>query len=195
MVHKIIEVGKSKAVVIPKDILAQAGLKKGSRVDVTYDPDNGIVILKPVTKDGESDPKFVRSLKRGSKRYKKVLQELAKTDSARETSRGIRESGAWKVRLFNFVDAFRRNPRAGLAEDAPVPGTDAGTLALLASTVERLCAQARVPIPWWCAGVPALPEPWFVAGIESLKASALVESPPEFRKRNIFVLGNFLDRV
>ena len=77
MVHKIIEVGKSKAVVVPKDILAQAGLKKGSRVDVTYDPDKGIVILKPVTETGEFDPRFVRSLKRGLNRYKKVLKELA----------------------------------------------------------------------------------------------------------------------
>jgi hypothetical protein len=31
--------------------------------------------------------------------------------------------------------------------------------------------------------------------VESLKATALVESPAPFRKRNIFVLGNFLSRV
>jgi hypothetical protein len=34
-----------------------------------------------------------------------------------------------------------------------------------------------------------------VAGRESLKAMALVESPVWFRRRNIFVLGNFLDRA
>jgi hypothetical protein len=40
-----------------------------------------------------------------------------------------------------------------------------------------------------------LPDPWFVAGIENLKASALVESPVQFRRNNIFVLGNFLSRA
>jgi hypothetical protein len=43
--------------------------------------------------------------------------------------------------------------------------------------------------------VEALDSPWFVAGIENLKASALVESPVRFRKRNIFVLANFLERA
>ena len=46
-----------------------------------------------------------------------------------------------------------------------------------------------------CAGVGALATPWFVAGVENLKALALVESPTHFRKRNIFVLGNFLSRA
>ncbi len=67
--------------------------------------------------------------------------------------------------------------------------------ALLASTVEMLCDEARLEPPEWCAAVPALPEPWFVAGMEGLKVLALAESPVHFRKRNIFVLGNFLSRV
>jgi hypothetical protein len=40
-----------------------------------------------------------------------------------------------------------------------------------------------------------LPAPWFVAGVENLKASALVESPVQFRRNNVFVLGNFLARA
>lgn len=102
---------------------------------------------------------------------------------------------SWRLFLFNFVDAFR------IAED-PLPlilepprgKLDPRLLALLASTVEQLCASRYIVEPWWVGGVPGLPEPWFVSGIENLKVTALLESPVHFRKRNIFVLDNFLER-
>ena len=101
---------------------------------------------------------------------------------------------AWKIHLFDFVDAFRATG-AGQLLDPPVSRLDARLLALCASTVEALCAERGVKAPAWCAGVPSLPGPWFVAGIENLKATALVESPAWFRVRNVFVLGNFLSRA
>lgn len=67
--------------------------------------------------------------------------------------------------------------------------------ALLASTVECLCDELHLKTPEWIMDVPALKEPWFVAGVENLKAMAIVESPVYFRRRLIFVLENFLDRV
>lgn len=118
-------------------------------------------------------------------------------DSVAGISRAILEEGesSWELRLFEFVDAFRRKPDPRRVLQAPDPGSSHRLQALLASTVESLCAQTRVPVPWWCAGVPPLPEPWFVSGVENLKASALVEAPAQFRRRNIFVLANFLDRA
>lgn len=117
--------------------------------------------------------------------------------TAAETADRIREEGedSWKLRLFEFVDAFRRAPAPGLAARAPDPDVGRRILALLASTTESLCAEHGLATPWWCAGVPPLPQPWFVAGVEDLKASALAESPAAFRQRNIFVLGNFLSRA
>ena len=102
---------------------------------------------------------------------------------------------SWPLHLFNFVDAFRTSRNEALIRAAPVDAIDARIKTLLTSTVEALCNELGVRTPAWCAGIAALDEPWFVAGIESLKAIALVESPVQFRKRNIFVLGNFLDRV
>ncbi|MBI4054813.1 MAG: helix-turn-helix transcriptional regulator [Elusimicrobia bacterium] len=104
-------------------------------------------------------------------------------------------SSSWTKWLFEFVDAFRKNPCSGLASRAPDPGLSPPLLALLASAVEFLCAEQGVPVPWWCAGIDPLRDPWFVSGVENLKASALVESPTQFRRRNIFVLGNFLARA
>lgn len=102
---------------------------------------------------------------------------------------------SWKGWLLEFVDDFRLRPRASLVSRAPEPALSHRLQALLASSVEYLCSEKGVPVPWWCAGVPPLDEPWFVAGVESLKAAALVESPAQFRQRNIFVLGNFLSRA
>ncbi|OGS05313.1 MAG: hypothetical protein A3G41_03545 [Elusimicrobia bacterium RIFCSPLOWO2_12_FULL_59_9] len=123
--------------------------------------------------------------------------EAAGEDSLRKISLEILKGGeaSWKDWLFDFVDAFRRNPNAGLASLPPPPESKPRIHSLLASTVESLCWEQKIPVPGWCACVPALSKPWFVAGIESLKASALVESPAQFRKRNIFVLGNFLRRA
>jgi len=49
--------------------------------------------------------------------------------------------------------------------------------------------------PWWANRPLVLAEPWFVSGMENLKATALVESPVQFRRNNVFVLGNFLSRA
>jgi transcriptional regulator with XRE-family HTH domain len=118
-------------------------------------------------------------------------------DSVIAISRKINANGeaSWKLWLFEFVDTFRRLPRKELVSTPPSPETSTRIRALLASTVEALCADCNMPCPWWCGGVTFLPEPWFVAGIENLKTAALVESPAYFRKRNIFVLANFLARA
>lgn len=102
---------------------------------------------------------------------------------------------SWPLHLFNFVDAFRSLPSAAKIESPPVYGLDVRIKCLLASTVESLCSEKNITIPEWCFGVRGLEQPWFVAGIEALKATALVESPVRFRKRNVFVLENFLDRA
>jgi hypothetical protein len=102
---------------------------------------------------------------------------------------------SWKGWLFEFVDDFRKEPSRAMMAEAPPVGLPDRLRCLLASTVEALCAQQGWHPPAWCATVTALATPWFVAGVENLKASALVESPAMFRKRNLFVLGNFLSRA
>jgi len=118
-------------------------------------------------------------------------------DSIRLISLRICQNGeaSWKIWLFNFVDAFRRNPGKKLIDLPPVSQISLRIQCLLASTVEALCAEVGMEAPSWCFGIGALPEPWFVAGVESLKPMALVESSVYFKKRNIFVLNNFLDRA
>lgn len=100
----------------------------------------------------------------------------------------------WTVPLMDFVDDFRRE---GTVEDLEGSLTirDHNTTALVASVVEHLCDEKHIDPPRWIRETPSCKDPWFVSGIENLKAIALVESPIHFRKRKIFVLENFLERV
>lgn len=118
-------------------------------------------------------------------------------ESLEAASYRILDDGAvsWKLHLFNFVDVYRSSRETSLAESPPADMLDSRIRCLMASTVERLSRELKKSAPSWCASVASLPRPWFVAGLENLKAMALVESPPEFRKREIFVLANFLDRA
>lgn len=117
-------------------------------------------------------------------------------DSIRIISEEIHRSKKdfWKTCLFNFVDAFRRSKNLTYVVSPPVENLNPGLKVLLTSTVETLCQELHLDIPAWCGGISPLEKPWFVSGIENLKAMALVESPIHFRKRNIFVLSNFLER-
>ncbi len=118
-------------------------------------------------------------------------------DSVADISVRIRSEGfhSWKTHLFNFVDRFRATGDPSLIEQPPISGIDLRLQSLIASTVESLCAEKNARPPNWCRSVLPLQEPWFVSGLENLKAMALIESPASFRKRNIFVLSNFLERV
>ncbi len=101
----------------------------------------------------------------------------------------------WTIALFDFVDAFRKQPTSDLIEHPPVANLSVTLKSLLASVVETLCDEKQLPYPNWVYATFALSSPWFVGETENLKAMALVESPVHFRKRNIFVLENFLSRA
>jgi transcriptional regulator with XRE-family HTH domain len=102
---------------------------------------------------------------------------------------------SWKIHMMNFVDEFRRTKDVRLILLPPLCDLDLRLQSLLASVVVALCFESQIDVPEWAAMERYLEKPWFVAGIESLKASALLETPTPFRRNNIFVLENFLQRV
>lgn len=118
-------------------------------------------------------------------------------DSVEDISLRMHRDGfdSWKLHLFNMVDRFRHDQSLKWFRHPPIADLDPKLQALVTSTVEALCDERSLTAPSWCRSIPGLPHPWFVSGIENLKAMALVESPAFFRARNIFVLGNFLDRA
>ena len=102
---------------------------------------------------------------------------------------------SWKIHYFNLVDEFRQTHDIRLLLLPPISSLDERLLALMASIVYSLCNEAGLETPDWAAKENFLPSPWFVSGVNSLKATALLESPYEFRRNNIFVQSNILMRA
>lgn len=65
----------------------------------------------------------------------------------------------------------------------------------LAATVEHAAAMKHAKVPSWTRDVIPLEEPAFGSSLESLKLHLLVNSPPAFIKRNIFIDSSVGDRV
>lgn len=106
----------------------------------------------------------------------------------------VRDFENWTIILMNFVDDFRYYKDPEMVKK-PFDLDNERVDALLASTVEYLCDEMQLNFPPWVGDVPPCRDPWFVADMESLKAISIVESPLYFRRRKIFVLENFLERV
>jgi len=102
---------------------------------------------------------------------------------------------SWTQHFMNLVDEFRRTFDPRLLLLPPTAQLDPRLRALLAAIVCELCGEAVIDPPRWAGRPHFLPTPWFVAESESLKASALLESPLSFRRNNIFVLANFMERA
>ena len=68
--------------------------------------------------------------------------------------------------------------------------------AYLAAVAEELARRFGLPLPAWTMTEERwLHKPWFASPLASLRAVLLLESPPGFRSRNLFVSENALSRV
>ncbi len=115
--------------------------------------------------------------------------------SVAETRKKFDEDPAgWRIPLMDFVDDFRFY-RDVTAIEHPFEVGDIEKDAVLAGVIETLCDELDIPIPAWLLQVPPCKEPLFLSRMESLKATAIVQSPVRFRLRKVFVHENFLSRV
>jgi hypothetical protein len=99
--------------------------------------------------------------------------------------------------LREFLDEFylanQARRAAGLA-DEPIC-LSAIHDAYLAAVAEHLSLAYGLEVPAWTRSPQrVLERPFFAGGMEGLKPLLLVESPLAFRKRNIFVSHDALDR-
>ena len=102
----------------------------------------------------------------------------------------------------NFLDEFYAAPAETLlAEQPPLLGPafdEIGRVwdAYLAAAAEELARSYQFRMPSWIAGdARRLHIPWFASPLAALRAALLLESPPAFRSRNLFVSGNALNRA
>ena len=123
----------------------------------------------------------------------KTLAEVAQL-----TARGE----SFDLCLANFLDEFYAAPNESALSTAPkllAPKFgDQGRIqdVYLAATAEHLAAAYHFFIPAWVTDdARKLHRPWFASQLAALRAVLLLESPPAFRSRNLFVSENALTRV
>ena len=104
--------------------------------------------------------------------------------------------------LANFLDEFYATPNAAALTNTPALLAphfgDIGRVqdAYLAATAEELARRFSLPQPDWTAGeARQLHRPWFATPLAALRTVLLLESPPAFRARNLFVSENALSRA
>jgi hypothetical protein len=104
--------------------------------------------------------------------------------------------------LANFLDEFYSSPNTEALAGSPAllaPSfAEAGRIqdAYLAATAEELARRFFLKVPDWTAGEDrVLHRPWFASSLAALRAVLLLESPPAFRARNLFVSENALSRA
>jgi hypothetical protein len=108
---------------------------------------------------------------------------------------------ALEIELGDFLDAFYRRPTdEAVREEPPLlpEGRRHGTVtnSFLAATAEHLCRRYDLPIPSWAFDRRRyLDWPFFAMEAPSFRATLLLESPMEFRSRNLFVTANALSRA
>lgn len=97
--------------------------------------------------------------------------------------------------LLELIGPLGADEFESAVSELPEVGLDRYWKNYLAATVEHAAAMKRAKAPSWTRDVIPLEEPAFGSPLESLKLHLLVNSPPAFIKRNIFIDSNVGDRV
>ena len=104
---------------------------------------------------------------------------------------------AYQLAINSFVDEFRAAPLAAKQAMMATPLVQGQWLeALLAAVVSYLCHEAELRPPAWIEHIRS-PEPYFVLPARSfeMRVRLMLESPPPFRNRGVFVPENYLARA
>ena len=109
---------------------------------------------------------------------------------------------SFDLNFANFLDEFYFRPNAdALLPEPPLlapHNENIGAIqdAYLAAAAEELARKFDLPWPTWSnRDERKLHRPWFASQLASLRAVLILESPPGFRSRNLFVSENALTRV
>jgi hypothetical protein len=118
--------------------------------------------------------------------------------TAAELIAACREDESRAQRRVNaFVDEFRRASASGRRElMADAPPTEGRWEGLVAAVLSALCREVGEPVAPW-VGETGSPEPFFAFPAKSyaMRVRLMIESPPAFKIRRVFVPADYLSRA
>lgn len=121
--------------------------------------------------------------------------------SLQQVARDTAAGAPFSYVLADFLDAFYRAPAPEALVAAPeilAGQTERGEVwdAFLGAVGESLARRYGFAIPLWAVRDDRyLRVPFFPIEAPPFRATLLLESPPEFRSRNLFVTANALSRT
>lgn len=107
-----------------------------------------------------------------------------------ELLRALKDDSTQSFVLAELNDLLSRLPTEELRQAiaaAPPAWLSAELSNYWAAMVEHACAAQGIPPPSWTLAIAPLVNPMFGSSLESLRLHLLVQSPPAFRRRNIFI--------
>ena len=97
--------------------------------------------------------------------------------------------------LNDFLSALGRGHFVGAVAHPPDTALTPLLANQVAAMVEFAAGRLGLPAPEWTRSIPPLSAPCFASELMALRLHLLVSSPPEFRRRNLFVDASIGDRV
>lgn len=134
---------------------------------------------------GMSEWVLARLLPSARERFQELLLELSRSE----------DRGSAFAELLDFLSPLAPREYAIAVAEPPRARFDTYWANYVAATVEHGSALKRVHPPPWTRDVRPLDAPAFASSLMSLRLHLLVNSPPAFSRRNLFIDATLGDRV
>jgi uncharacterized protein (DUF1778 family) len=152
---------------------------KTSQLQLRVSPEEKAAIQRAARRAGMGMSEFV--LSRVLSAYEQKVQDLLGD---------LRDGPAQRFALAELNDLLARltteELRRAIAA-APPEWLSAELSNYWAAMVEHACAARQIRPPAWTLAIAPLEKPLFGSSLESLRLYLLTNSPPAFRRRNIFI--------
>ena len=161
--------------------------RKSAQLQIRISPAQKRAIQRAAARAGMGASEWVlsRALPAASDRFQEVAAAVARAE---------RPSHAF-AEVNDFLAALTPAEFSRSLAEAPRAPLDGFRANYLAAMVELTAARVGVAAPAWTRAIAPLAEPAFGSALASLRLHLLLNSPPPFRRRNLFIDSSIGDRV